>query len=133
MKETFGNDEAANQFRGTPAELNFLLSMRHNMQHYARFLNRYAPCVVSNRVWNDKAKMQDACSGSSELFSQMLTVSDETFLLLVISNYSARWFAELQRESHKVCNISVLCYNSMQQTTSLMLRSAMMILFLLDQ
>jgi len=109
MLETFGNDEAAYQFRGTPAELNFLLSMRHNMEHYARFLDRYAPCVVSNRVWNDKAKMQDACSGSSELFSQMLTVSDETFLLLVISNYSARWFAELQRESHKVCNISVLC------------------------
>jgi len=107
--ETFANDEAAIQFRGTTAELTFLLSLRANVEHYAKFLDRYAPCVVSHREWNDKAKMKDACSGSSELFSQMLTISDETFLLLVISNYSARWFAELQRESHKVCEIGCSC------------------------
>lgn len=63
----------------------------------------FAPCVVSVRKWENLAEMEKACNGvDGKSFQDMLTVSDEAFMLLIIENYATKWFAEYMLQSTKV-------------------------------
>lgn len=93
-----------NLFSGCDAEIAHLLEMRADVCHYCAILDMYAPCVVSNRSWNNDANMhRNCCTSDAKLFNNfVLSVSDEAFMLLVLINAGARWMAELKREWAKV-------------------------------
>ena len=38
-----------------------LLRMRQNLVNYTHFIDDYAPCVVSSRVWNNNSNMANFC------------------------------------------------------------------------
>jgi hypothetical protein len=60
----------------------------------------FAPCIVSSSVWNDDAPMAEYSGDSKQKFQEhLLTINDETILLLVLVNYVARWSAEVQLEN----------------------------------
>lgn len=80
--------------------------MRKNMTHYVEFLDMFAPSVVTSRVWNDDLLVEAACNGGLGAFEQLLTVTDEAFILLAMSNYVTRWYAEIDKDIQKVCNLS---------------------------
>ena len=82
-------------------DINKLMSMRRNLVHYVHLVHIYA-----SRVWNDKTKMMRNCTDNEQLFREnVLTVSDEAFMLLVLINYTATWMQEIQDEHHKVCRV----------------------------
>jgi hypothetical protein len=78
--------------------------MRENICHYANIIDDFAPCIVLSKVWNDDAKMSRFCNTSDQkMWSlQILSVSDEAFLLLVLINYTKRWIAEISRKIKEV-------------------------------
>ena len=74
------------------------------MTHYVEFLDMFAPAsVVTSRVWNDDLLVEAACKGGLEAFEQLLTVTNEAFILLAMANYVTRWRADI--DIHKVCNL----------------------------
>ena len=81
-----------------------LLQMRQNIVNYTVFIDDYAPCVVSSRVWNNNANMEDFCSTTDPVLfnDKVLSQSDEAFMLLVFINYVARWEQELVRDKRMV-------------------------------
>ena len=88
---------------GSDADIEYMLQMRQNQVHYISLMDVFAPCIVSNCVWNDDALMAAYCGDNQQNFQDhVLTISDEAFLLLVLVNYAARWSAEVQLERKMV-------------------------------
>ncbi len=88
------------KFTGSDADIAYMLQMRQNQAHYISLIDMFAPCIVFSSVWNDDALMAEYCGNNKQNFQEhVLTISDETFLLLVLLNYAARWSAELQLEN----------------------------------
>ena len=85
-------------------ETKMLLDMRKNICFYAQILDKFAPCLVLAKNWNNDIKMNLYCfTTDQKLWTQhVLSVSDDTFLVLVLLNYSRRWFAEKMRVIQKV-------------------------------
>jgi hypothetical protein len=93
---------------GSDADIAYMLQMRQNQVHYISLIDVFAPCIVSNSVWNDNALTVAYCGNNQQNIQEhVLTISDEAFLLLVLVNYAARWTAEIQLESKSVS----LCWN----------------------
>ena len=98
------------QSLGSQWRLLFILTIR--LQHYnafgdafyAQILDEFAPCLVLAKYWNNDMKMNlYCCTTDQKLWQQhVLSVSDEAFLVLVLLNYSRRWFAEKMRDIQKV-------------------------------
>jgi hypothetical protein len=102
-------------FSGCQIEIENLLTMRANICHYCAILGMNAPCIVSYQTWNDGANMNCYCctTDSKLLNANVLLVSDEAFLLLVLINGGARWMSEIKRENGKVCILCDQCkFNS---------------------
>ena len=81
-----------------------LLRMRQNLVNYTQFIDDYAPCVVSSRVWNNNSNMANFCATTDPVLfnDKVLSQSDEAFMLLVFINYVERWAQELVRDKRKV-------------------------------
>jgi hypothetical protein len=81
-----------------------MLQMRQNqVHHYISVIDVFAPCIISNSVWNVDALMAAYCGDNQHNFQEhVLTISDEACLLLVLVNYAARWTAEIQLETKTV-------------------------------
>ena len=64
----------------------------------------YALAVVSAKVWNNEAHMKAYCGTNDpkEFGKHILTVSDEAFVLIVLINYSAHWYSEIQKKAKEV-------------------------------
>jgi hypothetical protein len=91
------------KFTGSDADIAYMLQMRQNQVHYISLIDVFAPCIVSSSVWNDDALMAKYCGDNEQNFQEhVLTISDETFLLLVLLNYAARWSAEVHLETKMV-------------------------------
>lgn len=88
----------------TDLDTKMLLEMRKNICYYAQILDEFAPCIVLAKNWNNDMKMNlYCCTTDQKLWAQhVLSVSDEAFLVLVLLNYSKRWFAEKLRDIQKV-------------------------------
>ena len=89
---------------GSDDDIAYMLQLRQNQVHYISLIDVFAPCIVSNSLWNDDALMAAYCGDSNQQNFQdyVLTISDEAFLLLVLVNYAARWSAEVQLEKQMV-------------------------------
>ena len=85
-------------------ETKTLLEMRKNICFFAQILDEFAPCIVLAKNWNnDMIQNLYCCTTNQKLWAQhVLSVSDKAFLVLVLLNYSRRWFAEKSREIQKV-------------------------------
>jgi hypothetical protein len=85
-------------FSGCQMEIENLLTMRANVCRYCAILGMYAPCIVSYQTWNHDANMNHYCRTTDpKLFNaNVLSVSDEAFLLLVLINGGARWMSEIK-------------------------------------
>jgi hypothetical protein len=84
----------------------FLTQLRSNMVQYVPFLHRFAPCVISKKKWKRLSGMETLGDGRSyDAFDDILSVSDEAFIVLVLLNYSERWLAEGQRQHTQVRNV----------------------------
>ena len=46
----------------------YLLHLRENQVHYMHYLDTNAPCVASNKVWNDDQLMEHFCASDQVVF-----------------------------------------------------------------
>jgi hypothetical protein len=94
-----------------------MLEMRKNMVHYVELIDLFAPCVVSKRAWNNEADMAAYYGFSNCLFECfVLSISDESFLLVVLDNYSVHWQAEYTNNIKKVktcARVITLCKSNL--------------------
>jgi len=86
------------QLSGSDADVTTLMGLRKNMEHYVRFIDVFAPCLIGYSKWN----RTQYNFRSASTFNDVLSTSDETFLVLVIVNYAERWYAEAKKEAVKV-------------------------------
>ena len=88
---------------GSNADIDALLMMRSSIVTYVHIIDIYAPCIVRSNVWNREEHMKQYCGDNLQNFQDyILSVSDKAFLLLVLVNYTATWYAEIQAEHTKV-------------------------------
>jgi hypothetical protein len=88
---------------GSDEDSAFLMRLRQNTELYIRFIDTFAPSLVGKSKWS-KATTYNFMSATA--FNELLSTSDETFLLLVLVNYAARWYAEAKKVSN--CNVILL-------------------------
>jgi len=85
----------------------FLMGARKNTTNYVAFMYRFAPVLVSSRIWNDSRKVHEALMNNR--FDDILTVSDEAFMLVVMDNYIDPWHEKMLVEKNReemVCTIN---------------------------
>jgi hypothetical protein len=83
------------------------------MIHYVQLIDAYAPCVVSSHAWNNDANIGAYCGPNANMFErEVLSISDEAFLLVVLINYAARWQSEYANDIKKVRDKSELYAHS---------------------
>ena len=89
---------------GAQTDIDKLLMIRKNCGFNSKILDMYAPAIVSAKVWNNEANMKAYCGTDDpkEFGKHVLTLSDEAFLLLVLINYSAHWYSEIQKKTKEV-------------------------------
>ena len=89
---------------GAQTDIDKLLMMRKNCGFNSEILDMYAPAIVSAKVWNNEANIKAYCGTDDpkEFGKHVLTLSDEAFLLLVLINYSAHWYSEIQKKTKEV-------------------------------
>lgn len=74
-------------------------------------MDTFVPCIVGVSVWNDRLRVESACSrGDNAAFRKLFSVSDETFMLASFVNSIDRWSAEVERDSKKVRNCDNIRY-----------------------
>jgi hypothetical protein len=86
------------ELSGSDADVTKLMGLRQNMVHYVRFIDVFAPCLIGYSKWN-RTQYNFA---SASIFNDVLSTSDETFLVLVILNYAERWYEEAKKDAFKV-------------------------------
>ena len=64
---------------------------RESRDDYIKFISHFAPALTGVAFWNNNKMIKPV--------SELLTVSDEAFLLLCIINYSATWKAQQQQKA----------------------------------
>jgi hypothetical protein len=108
------------QNNGSDADMAYMLAMRNNIVQYVNLIDIYAPCIVGYAKWNDVDNMNEHCGDNVLRFQEhVFSISDETFLLTVLYNYSANWMSEIVIENAKVSTFScVSCYIFLTITVS---------------
>ena len=91
-------------YSGCDEETKFLLDMRKNIVHYATVIDTYAPCITGSIKWNNDVNMDSYCATTDRTTwnRNILTMSDEAFMLLCLINYGKRWFNECIKIQRKV-------------------------------
>ena len=87
---------------GSDTDSNFLLLLRTNLVHYVQIIYEFAPCVVSLRKWKQSVQMERLSNGCGFAFNEILSVSGEAFIVLVLIDYSERWAAEIDKQKKQV-------------------------------
>ena len=75
--------------------------MRDPQSHsvYITFIDTFAPCIVGKKIWNDPTFPMKRVAEGKLAFDNILTVSDEAFLVLCMRNYRERWLEEFFRKT----------------------------------
>ena len=68
-----------------------LLFQRGESNKYIKFISHFAPALTGVTFWNSNK--------GTKPVSELLTVTDEAFILLCIINYSATWKAQEKQKS----------------------------------
>ena len=64
-----------------------------------RFITMYAVAIVGVREWNGFAQKVKRVSQRQSNFNNILTLSDEAFLVLCVVNYQAKWYAKCNQHT----------------------------------
>ena len=64
---------------------------RVDSNDYIKFISHFAPALTGVAFWNNNKMIKPV--------SELLTVTDEAFILICIINYSATWKAQEQQKS----------------------------------
>ena len=84
----------------------FLMGARKNTTNYVAFIYRFAPVLVSDHIWNDSKKVHEALMNNR--FDDILTVSDEAFMLVVMDNYIDPWHEKMLLQKDKEERVSTI-------------------------
>ena len=94
--------------------------MRQNPIAYARFVNQFASSVIGTKNWGYEGDnpMRDVVRGTTP-FNEVITASDEAFMLVCMESYRERWLAEAKQKHalvrrqnpkrlchHKICYVT---------------------------
>ena len=73
--------------------------MRQNPIPYARFVNQFASSVIGAKNWGYEGHnpMRDVVRCTTQ-FNQVITASDEAFMLVCMESYRERWLAEAKQK-----------------------------------
>lgn len=71
-----------------------VLKLRRNATFYINFLDLFANCLVPVQTWK-QFRIEFGISGSPDLFTNIFTISDEAFLLVVLLSYESKWKSEM--------------------------------------
>ena len=82
-----------------PGEQASFLQLRGHQNSYMRFITMYAVAIVGVREWNGFAQKVKRVSQRQSDFNNILTLSDEAFLVLCVVNYRAKWYAECNQHT----------------------------------
>jgi hypothetical protein len=107
-----------NLYSGCNDETDNLLRLRDNICYYAQIIDTYAPCIVGSSKWNNDLNMDFHCATTNKKVwnRKILSISDETFILLCLINYGKRWFAEFVKAEKLL--VSKLSARTSQAATS---------------
>ena len=79
---------------------------------YADFIDTYAPCIVGDALWNDRGgNVVNACVQRNKDFNDLVSVSDEAFLVAAFINYHSKWTAEYENAEKKVSLVNASSKN----------------------
>ena len=79
---------------------NVMKDLRINYVDYTKFWLHFGKHVVGSKFWNDRIRL-------NVKMSNMFTVSDEAFLLLVLENYHDRWIDLAHRIRNNLSAVSL--------------------------
>jgi len=79
---------------------NVMKDLRINYVDYAKFWLHFGKHVVGSKFWNNRIRL-------NVKMSNMFTVSDKAFLLLVLENYHDRWIDLAQRIRNNLSAVSL--------------------------
>ena len=82
-----------------PGEQASFLQLRGHQNSYMRFITMYAVAIVGVREWNGFAQKVKRVSQRQGDFNNILTHSDEAFLVLCVVNYQAKWYAKCNQHT----------------------------------
>jgi hypothetical protein len=68
-----------------------LMFHRESRDDYIKFISHFAPALTGVTFWNNNKLTKPV--------SELLTVTDEAFILLCLINYSATWKAQEKQKS----------------------------------
>ena len=94
--------------------------MRQNPIAYARFVNQFASSVIGAKYWGYEGDnpMHDVVRGTTQ-FNQVITASDEAFMLVCMESYRERWLAEakqkhalVRKQNHSRCSTTKYVANA---------------------
>jgi len=66
----------------------------------------HRPVLVSHHIWNDSKKVHEALMNNR--FDDILTVSDEAFMLVVMDNYIDPWHEKMLLQKDKEERVSTI-------------------------
>ena len=97
--------------------------MRQNPIAYTMFVDRFASSIIGNKNWGYEGDnpVQGVVTGTTG-FNDVITVSDEAFMLVCMESYRERWLAEAKQKDALVHT----------QTTTAAVLSLSMLLMLLN-
>ena len=107
-------------YSGCSDETDYLLRLRDNICYYAQIIDTYAPCIVGSSKWNNDVNMDFHCATTNKKVwnRKILSISDETFILLCLINYGKRWFAEFVKADKLVSKTCKLFARTSQAAAS---------------
>ena len=81
-----------------------MLALQNNLVQYVHLIDIHGPaCIVGASNWNNTDNMERYCGNNASLFNdQVLSLSDEAFLFVVLINYSAQWMWKIETETIEV-------------------------------
>ena len=104
-------------YSGCSDETDYLLRLRDNICYYAQIIDTYAPCIVGSSKWNNDVNMDFHCATPNKKVwnRKILSISDETFILLCLISYGKRWFAEFVKADKLVSKTCIHFAHTRQQ------------------
>jgi hypothetical protein len=82
-----------------PGEQASLLQLQGHQNSYMGFITMYAVSIAGVHEWNGFAQKVKSVSQRQGDFNNILTLSDEAFLVLCLVTYQAKWCTECNQHT----------------------------------
>lgn len=98
LEQEHDGEETESDEEAQPTKREYEL-MRQNPNSYAMFIDRFASSIIGAKNWGYEGDnpMKDVVGGRTQ-FNDVITVSDEAFMLVCMESYRERWLAEVKKK-----------------------------------